>query len=165
MWNVRGLGNTLVDEDFLNTINDYDFLLFTETWFSKKSYVNIKGYSVFNCPRPKCNKRAKRNSGGIAIYYRDCYVDKIQLVKSDNRGIIWVKLLKQYFGFDKDVYLCLCYIPPENSGLYKKQQSELYSVDMYSMFNDDVLIYRDLGDIFIMGDFNTRVGEKQECID
>ena len=162
---MRGLGSKLLDGDFLNLIDKYDFLLFTETWFSKLSNTDIKGFSVINCPRQKCNKKAKRDSGGVVVYYKDCFIDKIQLVKNDSRGIIWFKLLKQHFGLDQDTFIGLCYIPPENSSLYKYPTSELFECDLYSVLNDDILLYSDQGNVYLLGDFNARTGQKQEFVD
>ena len=129
------------------------------------SDVNLKGYSYFNCYRPKFNKRAKRYSGGVLVYFRDELKHNLSIVKKDNRGIIWLKLDKCAFNVNNDIYLCLCYIPPENSSVYKNGQSDLYECDLFDIINDDVLLFQDRGDIFLCGDLNARVGENDDCLE
>ena len=104
--------------DFLNYINKYDFLFLTETWHSNTSNIDIDNFLNFSCPRPKCYRKAKHDSGGVVIYYNKKYFGHVKLLFVNNKGLIWIKLDKQYFGADNDVYICNCYIPPEDSNVY-----------------------------------------------
>ena len=131
LWNVQGISTKLRDSDFLAFISRYDVLIFTETWASATSHLEIKGHSYFNCPRPKYNFSAKRNSGGIIVYYKDKYRSRISLSKSDCKGMMWCKFDKESFNSEKDVYLCICYVPPEDSSLYTNSKSDLYQLDFY----------------------------------
>lgn len=140
-------------------------LLFTETWCSQSSNIDIDGYDKFVCNRPKYNRRSKRDSGGIVVYFKSWLFGKIELIKSDNRGIVWFKLDKKELGFNDDIYFCVCYIPPENSMVYKNVHSNLYECDFFEILNDDILIYSDKGTVFLTGDTNSRVGEKHDFID
>lgn len=54
----------------------------------------------------------------------------IELVKLNRNGVIWVKLIRDIFGRDRDLYLCLTYIPPEDSTVYKTIDSDLYTLAM-----------------------------------
>lgn len=153
------------DEDFFNVIQSYDILLFTETWCSESSKIDIDGYSKFVCNRPKYNRRSKRDSGGIVVYFKSWLEGKIDLIKCDNRGILWFKLSKNDFGFNDDVYFCVCYIPPENSMVYKNVHSNLYECDFFEILNEDLLLYSDKGVVFLTGDTNSRVGEKHDFIE
>ena len=47
-----------------------------------------------NCHRPKCNKKAKRFSGGIAVYVKSNLKQYIDCENSDSKGIIWLKISK-----------------------------------------------------------------------
>ena len=128
LWNVQGISTKLRDSDFLAFISRYDVLIFTETWASATSHLEIKGYSYFNCPRLKYNFSAKRNSGGIIVYYKDKYRSCISLSKSDCKGMMWCKFDKESFNSEKDVYLCISYVPPEDSSLYTNSKSDLYQL-------------------------------------
>ena len=108
----------LADTDFLEYIQTYDILFLTEAWNNQYTNSNIQGYSVHSGPRPRCSKRAKRDSGGIVIYCKNKLSNGIEFVKMDNRGIVWLKMKKTFFNFENDQYFCICYIPPEKSKLY-----------------------------------------------
>ena len=45
-WNVNGLVRKLSDTDFLDIVNNYDIVIFTETWISPNTHYNldIKGF-------------------------------------------------------------------------------------------------------------------------
>ena len=99
------------------------------------------------------------------MYFRDELKHKLSIVKKDSRGIIWLKLEKCAFNVENDIYLCLCYVPPENSSVYKNGNSELYECDFFDVINDDILYFQNRGDIFLCGDLNARVGECDDCLE
>jgi hypothetical protein len=45
------------------------------------------------------------------------------VTSSENR--LWLKLDKTFFSFEKDLYICACYIPPVNSVYYDDDFSKL----------------------------------------
>ena len=51
-------------------ISSYDIIILTETWNAKSTNIKIDNYECFSCPRPKCNNKAKRHSGGVIVYYK-----------------------------------------------------------------------------------------------
>ena len=144
-WNVQGLISKLNDEDFLNFINSYDVLIFSETWNSKNTNVNLDKFESFSCPRPKCNRKVKRNSGGVIIYYKKLYSKGIALVKQNNQGIIWFKLKKTFFGTENDVNVCSCYIPPNDSSVDTNENSPLYEFYFFEHLAADIRCYSQLG--------------------
>ena len=75
-----------------------DILLFTETWHEKKTNLSIQGYDCFSCPRPKFNSRAKRDSGGIVVYFS--LKNYVHLVELNQNSAIRFKLSKELFNFD-----------------------------------------------------------------
>ena len=147
----------LVDTDFLEYIQTYDILFLTEAWNNKYTNLNIQGYSVYSCPRPKCSNRAKRDSGGIVIYCKNALANGIEIVKMDNRGIVWLKMKTTFFNFENDHYYCICYIPPEKSKLYT-DMCVMQDLDFFDQIADDARNYENQGEIFLSGDFNSRVG-------
>ena len=60
------------DKNFVGFITRYALVLLQETWTSKKSKIDIDGFSnPIHSFRKVQNRRAKRNSGGIIIYIKD----------------------------------------------------------------------------------------------
>ena len=152
------------DADFITLVKTYDIITLCETWNSKCSYVTIPGYDFLNCPRPKFNQRAKRDSGGIIVYYKSYLKDYLSLESIDHRGIIWFKLRKEFTNTSSDVYFCNCYIPPADSRLYRNPRSPMLEFDFFEHLNNDIRKYTELGLIFMVGDFNSRTGELHDYV-
>ena len=71
-WNINGLlsksflGNKLQSADFVVMINNFDFIMLSETW--KEIDIEVSGYrSIVQAPS-KVGKSG-RNSGGLALLY------------------------------------------------------------------------------------------------
>ena len=154
--------NKLDDPDFYNYINNHDVLLLTECWNSTDSNLNIKGYDMFTCPRPKWNRRAKRNSGGVVVYYKSIYKNVIEKVSINPKGILWFRIKTE--SSLQDIYVCLCYIPPEDSKVYKNTTSLLFEYDFFQQLNSDIRKYSEKGKVYITGDFNSRTGEQLDFV-
>ena len=150
--------NKLDDSDFINEISKYDSLMFTECWISKFSNVNINGYECFVCPRQKCNNKAKCSSGGITVYFKHHLSQKISLIKRNTKGNLWFMLDKSVFDNVTDRYLCVCYIPPESSNVYRNRSSELFQFDFFNQLSIDIDYFQQVGEVFITGDLNSRTG-------
>ncbi|MES9881010.1 MAG: reverse transcriptase domain-containing protein [Sedimenticola sp.] len=163
LWNVQGLQSKLNDLDFLDLITKYDILFFTETWTGATANVQINGFHEITCNRPKCSKRAKRDSGGIVIYCKNKLSDNLKVVKLDEKGIVWLKLPKEDFKMQNDVYFCICYIPPERSRLYRNLCA-LQNFDFFDNLSDDIRYYSNIGSVYICGDMNGRTGERSDLI-
>ena len=56
----------------------------------------------------KCrNQSGNRSSGGLSVYILNQKIAKgVTYIPSENKNIIWCKLDKTYFNFQKDIYLC-----------------------------------------------------------
>ena len=75
------------------------------------------------------NKKIKRYFGGIAILYKSELRKSLKFLEHKNEDYVWLQLQKEYFGFEKDLFICFAYIPPENSPYYKVRNQnhfELY---------------------------------------
>lgn len=116
----KGLSRKLLDPDFIETVQKYDVVFFTETWLSKSTCVNldIKGYDCFHVYGNKTqNVKKGRYSGGLSIYYRQTLAKKVEIVETNQYGIFCVKFGKTLFSFNTDVYIINVYIPPTNSNV------------------------------------------------
>ena len=92
------------------------------------------------------------------------YHGYIDLVNINDKGIIWFKLKKLHFGFDNDIYVCGCYIPPADSQVYTNSSSPLFEFDFFDQINRDIIEYSQYGDIVLTGDLNARTGQKSDII-
>ena len=101
----------------------------------------------------------------MIVYYKQWLCGKIELVRIDYKCILWFNLKKEPFSFDDDTYVCVCYIPPENSQVYRNTNSGLFEFDLFEKINDDILKISERGQIFLTGDTNSRVGERPDYID
>ena len=153
----------LADVEFIQYVNNFDILLFNETWLTKNDFLSldIQGYC---CEHIFGNKSAGvkkgRYSGGLSIYYKNCLKDKIKVVEKNQAGIIWLRILKDTFSFNQDVYICATYIPPSGSKVLRSED-----IDIFEQLELDIIKYRRLGKIFLTGDFNCRTANEPDYLD
>ena len=89
----------------------------------------------------------------------------VEQMSVNSNGIIWLKLKCALTGNSADQYFCLCYIPPEDSKLYKYHNSELYNFDFFECLNSDIRHYSDCGEVYLTGDFNARTECRADFIE
>ena len=115
----------------------FDIMVFTETWFSDLSEVNIPGFRCFNLNRPS------KRGGGVAIYVRSnikCHLNNDWLYTCDYIEIISVKL---ELACEK-INIITVYRPPDGS-----------MSDFNSYINREVLSkITPRNSTIILGDFN-----------
>ena len=159
-WNVNGLGEDKRScENFVQFISNYDIIFLYETWASKKTNLELKDYECINFYRKFQHRNAKRASGGVALYYKKHLKDGIMLLKNHSDTVIWIKLDKNVFNLSQDMYLCGCYIWCQESPAY-----DVVNLDLFELLENDVSIYEQLGSVFVIGDFNSRVGKHFDFI-
>ena len=71
----------------------------------------------------------------------------------------WIKLTKSFFGFPKDLFICVVYYPPAGSSYTKKLDTNILN-----SIEKDMVSYGKSGDFLICGDFNARLGESYDYI-
>ena len=92
--------------DIIDIINDRDIFIIIESWLGPlDSCPMITGFSNFRSERKKKCK-ARRNSGGIIVYCRQNIAKCVQRIWNTSRDVMWLKLEKHFFGWEKDMYLC-----------------------------------------------------------
>ena len=105
------------------------------------------------------NKHINRHFGGIAVLYKSELKPGITFLEHQNNDYLWLKMDRQFFGLDEDVFMCIVYIPPENSSYYKVRNQ-----DTLAYINEDLAKYTTLGKIILAGDFNARSNVKNDFI-
>ena len=127
-WNVEGLTQEKQScKEFVEFITNYDIICLSETWTSKNSVINLKGYSnPIHSYRKYRHKRAKRSSGGIIVYIRDSIRKGIKMVKNEVDCLVWLKLEKCFFQNEEDVYIAITYVAPENSPYHDISNHDIF---------------------------------------
>ena len=160
-WNCNGLTREKKeDPDFAQYLRSYDIIFLYESWCNSISDIDLNGFRTINLYRKFQNKNARRNSGGIVIYFKSHLKNGISLVRNHFDTIVWLHLKKEFFHLQSDVYLCGIYLWGENSPSYN-----VHNVDLFQILQDDVNCFNDLGYVFVCGDFNSRVGSRLDFIE
>lgn len=100
-WNVQGLvskrNNKMEDPNFVKCLTEYDVILCTETWTNSESKLNLNSFEYKAIHRAR-RRGAKRDSGGIIVFYRSELSSFVQLFKTKGGNVLWIKLSKEGFG-------------------------------------------------------------------
>ena len=83
--------------------------------------TNIQNIGPFHC-HFICRKPSKQNNrhfGGLAILRKPYIKHHVQILNNSNPDYQWVKFKKEFFNFEKDLYVCLIYYPPSGSSYSK----------------------------------------------
>ena len=85
------------------------------------------------------------NAHCVFVNYKP-YTGLSQII-TDNNYTLWVKLSKEMFGWDQDLYTCTFYIPPQDSPYFQ---------DQFDQLENEIARFRHDGDVLLMGDSNSR---------
>ncbi|CAC5367693.1 unnamed protein product [Mytilus coruscus] len=107
----------------------------------------------------KKHKKARRNSGGICVLAKNSIAKGIKKLPKNHPDILWIKLDRSFFKFDKDVYIATVYISPENSSVNVSGIEPIYN-----QLLADTVKYSSLGHIMLQGDFNAYTNTKPDYV-
>ena len=85
------------------TVQNYDCVFMSETWTNESSNVDMHGFISF-CKHRKRKKTAKRDSGGLVVYFKEYVVKGVQEIRWNYDDGICPKH-KFVFGWERDIYL------------------------------------------------------------
>ena len=113
-WNVNGLfkrisGNRVckLDDDNICQIMTADIVGLSETHIPTNEILNYDGYKCFvNCRSSDSNKVR----GGLATFFKKEILSGVKLMDKTMDDIMWFKLDKTFFSFDRNVCLWFFYI-------------------------------------------------------
>ena len=169
-WNVQTLyekgafGNDhckLKNSEVRRILDGYDIVCLIETHIDRIPDEDIlPGYKVFHSFRSRKHHRARRISGGMAVAVRNNLFKGITRVHSSSDDTIWLKLDKKFFNMSKDIYLGAVYLVPEGSSYLNWT-----NVDPFSLLEFDISRYREMGQILLTGDFNSRTSDLKDYIE
>ena len=151
-WNVGGLisndNNKVQDSSFVNQIKDFDIVLLTETHVGYDTTVDIDNFLYY----PFCRKKSSNNRyfGGLGILIKRSIRNGVKFLNDGNSEFQWLRLDKNFFNLDRDIYVCLLYIVPQSSPYFAQMD-----INVLDTIEQDINEkYHDKGDIILMGDFN-----------
>ncbi len=116
--------------------------------------------SVTNYPCKYVYPNAPGTSGRIGIFIRDNIYEGINIYSCDE-CIVWIKLLKSYFGGLNDKLLPCCYFTPDGSSYIHNTTS---NTNYFSILENELPKHGNYTDIYKYGDLNARTGNKQETM-
>jgi hypothetical protein len=102
-----------------------------------------------------------RYYGGLGIFIKSNIRPGIKILENTHKDFQWLKLDKNFFNFNKDIFLCLAYIYiiPSNSS-YKQGDEDILEIIEKNITNE----YKDKGNIILCGDMNARSGSEPDFI-
>lgn len=84
----------LQDPEFIKLFKNFDIFLLAEAWTNSESKVDVRGLEHIAIHRPRRGK-AKRDSGGIIVYYRAEFSHHIRLERSTEDSILGFELVRK----------------------------------------------------------------------
>ena len=157
VWNINGLTEHKLNKDIAGELMmKYDIILLSEIWIEAEQEFYLNGYQYHNFPRTVRHKKAKRASGGLGVFIKNEICDGITVLKKKRECIVWLRLKKSFFRFDKDIYIGSVYIPPEGS-------SYVYD-GIYEEIQQDILAFPENSEILLLGDYNARTSTRTDFI-
>lgn len=161
-WNINGLiskkHNKLNDPEFIQEIKSFDIIALQEVHVKNEGLpITLNSFDVF-----MNNGILAKNSrifGGLAFLVRKNIRSGVKLITSPDKDFMWLKLKRDFFNLDKDLYLCNVYIPPRNSTFLKDGDC------MIEQLENELQQYSTLGYTMLCGDFNARVSDKNDFIE
>lgn len=155
-WNIGG-ANNLEDPDFIKLISEHHIVVLGET-FSNDDSIHVDGFLAKNVFRKKKHKKARRNSGGITILTKLEISKFVSPIRVTSEHFIWLKISRALTGYDKDLFCCGAYIPPNGSPYYVSNPE----IDLFADLTHDIAEFSNDGFILVTGDLNARIGNKQD---
>lgn len=156
-WNVGGLKSKLYDKtqdiSFIKNISQHDIVFLAETHLGYCDTIHIEGFHYFPVCRPISSNN--RFFGGLAVLTKRHVRDGVKILPIRNTNFHWIKLEKDFFNLDKDIYICIIYFPPHNSSYMLNSDLE---TEILEQLQADIDKFSKLGNILLCGDLNARIG-------
>ena len=138
-------------------MQQYDIFGLVETHAGPDDIISVNNYHSYQINRPKSEK-AMKYSGGMAALVKNNIKDGVRLYHSDTYAI-WLELNSNFFGVNNNIYVCITYLPPENSTYSRRSNIECINV-----LEEQVQRFSVLGNIVILGDLNGRTADKDDYV-
>ena len=145
--------NKLSDIDFVRVIKRMDLFCLSETHVGPDLNIALDNYYVYkSCREISANNRF---FGGLCIFISNFIRKGIKVIRNNHQDIVWLKIRKDFFKLDKDLYICFTYISPSNSSYYRNNDTDSESV--FDLIKQDCAEFMVTGNVMIMANFNAHV--------
>ena len=162
-WNIGGLiskhCNKTNDPIFMKHISMYDFVFLGETHLDPNNTFTNLGSFYSHFTHRKITKKNNRYFGGLGILIKQHLRPYVKFLQNTSPEFQWLKLEKTYFGFDRDLFICVVYYPPSGSTYTQKLE-----IDILNKISIDIGNIKSKGDILLCGDFNARTAVNSDFI-
>ena len=115
--NVCGLKRRSLYPDFNDLVSKFDVFFTVETKLDKHDIISLQGYTFISNPRKQI---VLRKSRGIGIYLKNDISEHISQIETQLDYSAWIKISKLYTKLKDDIIIGACYVPPQNSKYYNK---------------------------------------------
>jgi hypothetical protein len=123
-----------------------DILGIAETWEGKCQPTDIPGYAFISKPR------AGGNGGGIGFYVSRTFTHIVRThMDTELPEAMWLQIDSKRLG-SPPLFLGMIYIPPS------QLTTAALAAQTYRALSTDIIRFKQLGEVAILGDFNSRVG-------
>ena len=150
--------NSAFRQDVINSF-DCDIFAVCETFLRCDIDIFFSDYKWYGHHRKNLHSNARRGSGGVGCFVKRSLLEKfdINVENKTVEDILWLKIESLFSK--ESIYLCICYLPPENSS------RQVDAEQFYAELIKQVYQYQNYGKIIICGDFNSRIGEESDYIE
>ena len=125
-WNVQGIKtrthSKLEDNDFIATISGHHIIGLIETHTTDDDKF-IPGF--ISVSYNKKNTGTKK-SGGIIILIKKDIKEGVSCYNTSFSEITWIKLKREFFRLDKDIFIAFVYACPQNSSNASKLDTDVF---------------------------------------
>ena len=152
--NFSGLGSERKQKEIgeLLTKNSIDVVAGQESWEREDTRIEVEGYKWFG--KPRSNQNSRRGEGGVGFLVCECLVSEVEFITSEES--VWMKVRG---GRGRSALYVGCVYMPTDS-------TSVAAVDAGCVrLKEDVLSFRQKGNVVLLGDFNARVGRSVELDD
>ncbi|CAG2231287.1 unnamed protein product [Mytilus edulis] len=130
-----------------------------ETHLIGQAGIVVNGYTWIGNNRKQLHVRARAGSGGVALLVRNDVLSDYNVTKINDLvdGIIWIRFSERN-NTESCFYICVVYLPPENSARSVNIHEFLDSLtsDIYTIPNGSPF--------YLCGDWNSRVADIPDFI-
>ena len=156
-WNFYGLGSEHKQKEVEELLakNNIDVVAGQESWEREDTRIEVEGYKWFGKPRNK--QTSQRGEGGVGSLVRECLVSEVEFITSVRyEESVWMKVRGEMGR--SALYIGCVYMPTDSTSVAAVESC-------YGRLKEDVLSFREKGQVVLLGDFNARVGRSVEVDD
>jgi exonuclease III len=157
-WNINGLSKDKChDPALIEYVTKHDCAIFVESWINI-ACLNVPGYYTYS--KAAIKGKYGRAKGGIVIMLKESIRKGVKILQNNDDFVVWLKFEKLFFAMEKDMYVGAIYVAPITSG---SDRSDKYEI--WENLEELVFKYNELGNVMLLGDFNSRTGVNNETLE